>query len=481
MLFVKVSKNTERNIFNSMKRRTVKILRSGVELLCLVLVFSMLICAVPAIAEEVSDDTAENSTPTTVDVIKLLTNVSRGTRLKDADFEIVTVKNFNVPSNIISDPDEVDGMYAKEDLYAGEYVSTDQISDDKVSKVNSDVLLKDPAKCTDDYVVVTDYVKPNTGEALEVFLQEIIDNNPKRTIYFPDGEYVIASPLFTDAGRDSVSILLSDGAVIKASKNFKNRTGSALIHLGGGGAANNISQVGSYYVVSGGTLDGNSVADGISVDSGRESVIRNICIKNPKSMGIYVAKGANNGSSDLDFEDITIIGNGMLGTTGMMVDGYDNTFTNIRVYNMAIGMNITTGGNLLKSIYVSIDDDASLLTSATEGIKIKSNNWVSACHVVNAQKAYSFGSGGEIWDCSAEWTTTKVTRQIMFVFSGNNLTMSGCRADFCTGNGVSTAIVNAGGNATSKFIEGCAFNVNDVTDKSYEKFLVNANSIIPRS
>ena len=467
-----------------MKKRTVRFARIGAELLCLVLVLSMIVCSIPLSAAEadsaLTTGTAEDQTAATVDIVKLKADVVRGTRLTREDLEIVRVKNVNVPANAISDIDSVIGNYAKQDLYAGEYLAKGQSTESKVSKANNELLVQPIAESNTDFVIVTDYVIPNTGEPLDVFLQELIDVNPRRTIYFPDGEYVIQNPLFTAAdGKESVSIQLADGAVIKADKNFKTREGSALLHIGGARPKNDIQSLGSYYVVSGGTLDGNNVADGISVDSGRESVFRNLCIRNPKLKGIYVAKGANNGSSDLDFEDITIIGTGMLGSVGMDIDGYDNTFTNIRVYNMSVGMNVKTGGNLLKSIYVSIDADKPLVANYTEGIKIKTNNWVSACHVVNVQTAFSFGSGSEVWDCSAEWTTTKVTKQIMFKFSGNNLTVSGCRADFCVGTGVTTALVS--GSATAKFIEATAIRVNDVTDKSYENYLVNAGTIIPRS
>ena len=38
------------------------------------------------------------------------------------------------------------------------------------------------------YVIVTDYVKANTGEDVSDAIQKIINENPHRTIYFPDCE-----------------------------------------------------------------------------------------------------------------------------------------------------------------------------------------------------------------------------------------------------------------------------------------------------
>lgn len=461
-----------------MNRRMTKFLRFGGEILCFMLIFSMLLCSIPMFAQE-SAETEKADKPKTVKVVKLVTDVNRGTRIYEEDVEVVEVKNENIPSNIISDPAEIDSLFAKTDLYAGEYIADYQVSESSVAKANEKLLKKPINKAVTDFVNVTDYIVPNTNECLAVYLQEIIDANPKRTIYFPDGEYVISNPLLTSgAGRDSVSIQLADGAVIKASKNFKDRGGNALICMGGAKNANDIVSVGSYYSVMGGTLDGNNVTNGISIVSGRESLIRNICIKNAK-VGIYVAPGANNGSSDLDFEDITIIGSGMIGSVGLSCDGYDNTFTNFRIYNVTTGMNITSGGNLLKSIYV-YNDPAKLPDSVpTEGLKLKSNNWISQCRVVNANTAFSFGAGSMVWDCSAEWTTSDIESQTMFLFSGNNLTVSGCRADFCVAGGVATALVQ--GNCNVKFIEATAFNENDVTNKAYKNFLTHADTIIPRA
>ena len=43
------------------------------------------------------------------------------------------------------------------------------------------------------YVVVSEYVTPSSGEDVSEALQQLIDANPNRTIYFPDGEHIISS------------------------------------------------------------------------------------------------------------------------------------------------------------------------------------------------------------------------------------------------------------------------------------------------
>ena len=68
-----------------------------------------------------------------------------------------------------------------------------------------------------DFIVVTDYVTADGSVDLSDELQEIIDSNPNRTIYFPDGIYRIDKPILTPASPDkSVALSLSNYAIIKA-------------------------------------------------------------------------------------------------------------------------------------------------------------------------------------------------------------------------------------------------------------------------
>ncbi len=53
------------------------------------------------------------------------------------------------------------------------------------------------------YVVVTDYVEANTGRDVSDAIQKVIDDNPMRTIFFPDGEYIIGKPICTSGNPKS--------------------------------------------------------------------------------------------------------------------------------------------------------------------------------------------------------------------------------------------------------------------------------------
>ena len=46
------------------------------------------------------------------------------------------------------------------------------------------------------YIIVTDTIKVNSGEDVSDEIQALIDANPNRTIFFPDGEYLVSKPIY---------------------------------------------------------------------------------------------------------------------------------------------------------------------------------------------------------------------------------------------------------------------------------------------
>lgn len=67
------------------------------------------------------------------------------------------------------------------------------------------------------YIVVTDCIDNNSGSDVSDEIQQIIDNNPNRTIYFPDGIYLISKSILTPADpHKSVDLQFSNYAVIRA-------------------------------------------------------------------------------------------------------------------------------------------------------------------------------------------------------------------------------------------------------------------------
>lgn len=432
-----------------MKKRT----RVFCELVCLILALALTLGSFTVFADETE---ATETVADEVQVVRFVKDAPQGTRLTEEYLETVTIKNVNVPANVVGKIEDAMRMYVVENRYAGEYLLTDHLSESYVASANEDLLVKMISKNKDDYVIVTDYVKANTGENLSSFLQEIIDKNPNRCIYFPAGEYVIAEPLQTSSNpKASVSILLDDGAVIKASDDWKGSGDNALICLGGTEMVNDIQSVGSYYTLMGGVFDGNGKANGIAMSAGRESVVRNVCIKNAK-IGISIPRATNNTSSDLDFEDITIIGNGRPGSIGIDNHANDNTYTNIRIYDMAIGGS-KLGGEI-KSIYVINTEKSAAIAKNTVGLI--GTGRITQCYTENCAIGFDLTSNPSTFnDCISVWTSDKWTEQTMFNKRSADFQVSGCRALFLKGEGITNTLVKDSSGKGTAYLECCIANI----------------------
>lgn len=267
------------------------------------------------------------------------------------------------------------------------------------------------------YVIVTDYIASDGAADVSDALQRIIDDNPNRTIYFPDGVYIIAEPILTPADPSkSVALELSNYAVIKAAPEWSHD--GAMIRLGGKDPANDISTAGSNYYLAGGVIDGSGVAAGISIDSGRETVIRDLSIKNVP-LGIHVKRGVNSGSSDCDIHDVNIVGNNLPESVGVLVEGFDNTFTNMRIGGVYTGFHIRTEANCLRNIhplYYGASDGR--YASSCGFVDELGNNWYDFCY--SDEFATGFVCGGRsLYDnCYAYWYSKRGRKHTAFRATG---------------------------------------------------------------
>ena len=190
---------------------------------------------------------------------------------------------------------------------------------------------------------------PAPGEDAADALQALIDASPNRTIEIPDGTYLLSHPVATPADPQfAVSLKLADFAVLKAAPDFPAR--QPLVKLGGSHPSNNIRAVGSVYSFSGGVLDGSGVAAGIWIESGRETRVRDVSMKNV-CLGLRVKYGANNGSSDCDVRDVHIVGNRAPDSVGVLVEAHDNSFLNMRIADCRVGVRIRGGGNRFTNVH----------------------------------------------------------------------------------------------------------------------------------
>ena len=190
---------------------------------------------------------------------------------------------------------------------------------------------------------------PAHGEDVADALQAFIDSNPNRTLYLPDGTYLLSHPVATPADpKLAVELRLDNFAVLKATPDFPEH--QPLVRLGGIHPANDIRASGSVYALQGGVLDGSGRAAGVCIESGRETRVQNVSMKNVW-YGLKILRGANNGSSDCDIRDVNITGNRQPGSVGVLLFAYDNTLTNMRIADCQIGVRIRADGNLLTNIH----------------------------------------------------------------------------------------------------------------------------------
>ena len=268
-----------------------------------------------------------------------------------------------------------------------------------------------PKTTEEGYVIVK--VKADGKRDVSDAIQKIIDENPNRTIYFPDGVYLISKPILTPAEpTKSVALELSNYAIIKATEGWSHD--EAMIRLGGKDAANNIRTPGSNYYLEGGIIDGSGVAKGISIDSGRETVIRNTSIKSVV-VGIHVKHGANSGSSDSDIFGVNIVGNNTPESVGVLVEGYDNTFTNMRIGGVHFGFRIRSQANMLRNIHPLYYGSNNSYETSCGFLDEAGCNWYDFCYSDEFATAFRITKSASHYNnCFAYWYSKRGTKHTIF-------------------------------------------------------------------
>ena len=240
----------------------------------------------------------------------------------------------------------------------------------------------------------------NVADALQAF----IEANPHKTIYLPDRVYLLSHPISTPADPDfAVSLELADFAILKAAPDYKYR--QPLVRLGGIRPANNIRKAGSVYSFTGGVLDGSGRAAGIFIESGRETRVQNVSMKNV-SLGLRIKYGANSGSSDCDIRDVHIVGNRADDSLGVWIEAYDNTLTNMRIADCRVGVRMRAGGNLLTNIHPLWTNPADQYDGGIGFDESSSNNSYIRCYADHFASGWRFrkGAGPVVMDgCICFW------------------------------------------------------------------------------
>lgn len=386
-----------------------------------------------------------------VNVLVFTKDIAKGTMITKSNTEFIELPVTNIPGNIITYYNDAKGKYVTKDFCKGDYVIDTRLTKNPPVVTDSSTITEKIERTSNEFIVVTDFIKANTGEDLYGNLQTLINKNPGRTLFFPDGEYIISQSLETTSDpKNSTSFYFSSGAILKASDDWKQSDGKrALICLGSLKRVNDIRTPGSNFYVMGGIFDGNGRADGISIDAGRETLIKDVLIINTR-YGIHIKDGTNSSSSDADIDDVTIIGNGMPSSVGIFIIGLDNTVTNARISNVNTGMQVPNGVFISNS---TVENTAGF-DNAT-GISISGGDaWVSNCTSINYDNAFAApGARGVFKQCTAIWTEDIGTNHIAFkVGSSFRSCIISCRAEFLSGGTVPNLFLSAGFSGNGKVV-----------------------------
>ena len=479
---------------------------------------SMLLCAAMLLGvvmlsacdkntSEDGNDDRNTDSGVTVQAVRLKNSLEKGEIISAKDIEAVDEKESNLPEGYIAKRVDVIGKRMLEAAEKGTYLAASMIeggvNEDKENNEIDYEALRNELKAellaeleheiatggidasSLGYVLITDYAMPNTGEDVSDAIQKAIDENPHRTIYFPDGEYILGKPIATSGHPDrAVSLNLSNFAVLKASDNWREQ--EAMVRLGGAEAANNIHLAGSNYYFSGGVVDGNGRAKGIAIESGRETLITRTSIKNTQ-VGIHIKRGANSGSSDADIVTVNIVGNAKPDSIGVLLEGSDNTLTNMRIAAVQTGVLINSGTNSLSNIHPlfiyapelhdrnpDMYGEVDLIDySKSIGFDDVSNgtNWYDFCYSDQMATGFRFRSGSAVFqNCFVMWYNTNGSHEIGFDCTGRfNSSILNCQV--WLKSGVETCIFLRVAEKGFGVVENPIFNDNLNTDKSYLDYL----------
>ena len=170
----------------------MKINRSS--LLCVLLCLCMLMSVLLVSCNGGTDDTNLPDGKTEeekIEVYRALEDISSGSKIVETKVEKVLVYKSALPEGTLTSADAVVGKFATDKIFAGDYFFAAKLSNVKPATDEEEVKEDDGKLNFDDagYVLVSDHVKANTGSDVSDAIQKLIDENPNRTLYFPDGEY----------------------------------------------------------------------------------------------------------------------------------------------------------------------------------------------------------------------------------------------------------------------------------------------------
>lgn len=190
-----------------------------------------------------------------------------------------------------------------------------------------------------DHGVVGDGVTDDTAA-----IQDLIDNNPQRVIYFPTGTYLISEPLVISGDNDyHVDFRCETDAIFKTDTEI-----DELLYITSPPNSVDYRELKRRFI-RGGTWDCRNTTYGIRVGSASQlTAFEDNNLIWVENTGLYLEKSENHhGSGDHLINNICISGVSSLAASepvGILCESYDNEFNNVRVQGCTVAMHITGAG-----------------------------------------------------------------------------------------------------------------------------------------
>ena len=273
-----------------------------------------------------------------ITLVAFKADYAKGKRILASNVELVSIPISEMPLSPIVSVDDVVGKYLVGDVIKGECVDASMLT-------NVDPLVN-PTGLGEDYVIITTIINQYPEEKdMSVLIQKAVDENPGKTIYFPDGKYNLGKTVIIPSEEaKSVSFRLSNYATFGPSTSWDS-TCTALVQYGTADDEKTQAADHTDYIM-GGIFDCNGTLTAIEINGGGRLFVNNVAIENAK-IGIHLKPNAayNN------LENINITGKNENATKGIFVEGTNNSLINMRIYRVLRGIHLTGGDNVLINIH----------------------------------------------------------------------------------------------------------------------------------
>lgn len=418
--------------------------------LCAALCLCMLTGTLLTLTSCNEEEPPEEYTEGLVTVVKVVKDIPAGTVITGDMVRTEEVLESNAHINAIRSLSKVKGKVALQNMYVGELVFAAKLGEVPTEE-------EEPSRS----LVVTEVI--DISDDVTEALQTLIDENPGRTIEFPDGEYIISKPIVIPADpAKAVSLRLSDYAVIRASDDWEDA--GAMIQFAAGeisddGAANN-------FYINGGTIHGNDIAKTLCIENANNVFITNLNLTNTL-LGLEVVKGT------ADIESVNIVGSDADKALGMLIGGEQCTFTNVRISGVYNGVKITGKDNVLKSVQAVCLDNS---RGSCGYYDLGNNNIYDMCFSEQFTEGFKMGPDtiSNYNSCAVKWNSNGNRKHCAFVAEkAFNSVIRNCKVEFdfagCNANFLAVGEDGGKGQIVYPIIGG----QQNMTSKVFRDYLAN--------